>query len=494
MTLKGKLLILVVTPVLVCTTIAVLVSSFKIRNQGIEGLEDKSEAILKQSIEEFTIHHQDGSSINEDNDDSLVENLKDRGTRNYEFRISSPKPENIKHKSNDKENIFIKQFEEEKSDQINYIDKESHILWVMKPVFMSKTKGCLECHGTRKSDPVQISENALRGIFIVKSKMDNTEAQVSSAIYQISIVGIIIIVVSIIFGIFFIVKISTAIQQIILVSRKISDGDLRDKVSINTGDELEELGSYINKMIGSLNHVLEGVSKLSNKLTFSTKEIANTSNALSQGASESAATLEEVSSTMEEMTANIETSNEKAEHTEKISLVTYNEMQDVAGSAGKVVEANKTIADKINIINDIAFQTNILALNAAVEAARAGEGGKGFAVVATEVRRLAERSKISADEIVNLSLNSYEIAVNVGKKMNNLIPENEKISKMIQEITASNSEHTNGATQINNAIQQLNSVTQQNASASEELATAADELANQADELNELISFFKIHD
>ena len=157
------------------------------------------------------------------------------------------------------------------------------------------------------------------------------------------------------------------------------------------------------------------------------------------------------------------------------------------------MEANRTIADKIKVINDIAFQTNILALNAAVEAARAGEYGRGFAVVAAEVRKLAEKSKIAADEIVALSMKSYELARGAEQKMKEIMPEIEKTTRMVQEISAASSEQNNGANQINLAFQALNSITQQNASASEELSTGAEQLANQAEQLKDLISFFKVN-
>ncbi|HYX08185.1 MAG TPA: methyl-accepting chemotaxis protein, partial [Bacteroidales bacterium] len=144
------------------------------------------------------------------------------------------------------------------------------------------------------------------------------------------------------------------------------------------------------------------------------------------------------------------------------------------------------------IINDIAFQTNILALNAAVEAARAGEHGKGFAVVAAEVRKLAERSKVAADEIVSLSVKSVKTTEDAGNMIDDLIPEIQKTARLVQEITAASLEQNSGADQVNGAIQQLNQVTQQNAAASEELATSAEEMANQAEQLRDSISFFRI--
>jgi len=167
----------------------------------------------------------------------------------------------------------------------------------------------------------------------------------------------------------------------------------------------------------------------------------------------------------------------------------------IMGEAGKKsLQSIQEIADKISIINDSAFQTNILALNAAVEAARAGEYGKGFAVVASEVRKLAERSKTAADEIVELAHSSVEVTKESDELIDKLVPEIENVANLIREINAASQEQNSGANQVNNAIQQLNDVTQQNAASSEELATSAEEHASQADQLDETIEFFKTGD
>ena len=195
---------------------------------------------------------------------------------------------------------------------------------------------------------------------------------------------------------------------------------------------------------------------------------------------------------MEEMSANIQQNTDNAQETEKISLSATEKVKEGYKSAAISVNAMKEIAEKISIINDIAFQTNILALNAAVEAARAGEHGKGFAVVAAEVRKLAERSKIAADQIDQLSKNGVEISQKAGKQLEEVVPEIEKTAKLVQEITAASFEQNSGSNQINNAIQQLNQITQQNAAASEEMATSSEELAGQAEQLKNIISFFKL--
>ncbi|MNF90736.1 Methyl-accepting chemotaxis protein IV [compost metagenome] len=190
------------------------------------------------------------------------------------------------------------------------------------------------------------------------------------------------------------------------------------------------------------------------------------------------------------MSASINQNTENAKVTDGMASKASKEATEGGESVQQTVAAMKQIAQRIGIIDDIAYQTNLLALNAAIEAARAGEHGKGFAVVAAEVRKLAERSQVAAQEIGQLSSSSVEMAEKAGKLLNEMLPSINKTSDLVQEISAASEEQSSGVAQINTAMTQLNQITQQNASSSEELAATAEEMSGQAEQLQQAMSFF----
>ena len=324
--------------------------------------------------------------------------------------------------------------------------------------------------------------------------LDLTQAEINQSI----VVLLIFILVGTVFSIIFSIVLVRLIYRILGgepkmvadIANSISEGDLQ----LNLGKQSEYTGLLraMVSMKDKLEQIITGVQENAGMIVSASEQLSGTSEQISQGANESASAVEEVSSTIEQIGSNIQQNSENAQQTNKIASNAQTGIQEVNNHAGSSLKGSRTISEKIKIINDIAFQTNILALNAAVEAARAGEHGKGFAVVAAEVRKLAERSKVAADEIVELTETSLNMSEMAGEKLNEMLPEIRKTSELIQEISAASLEQSNGVNQVNNAIQQLNSVTQQNASSSEEMASSAKELETQAVGLKDLISFFKI--
>lgn len=354
-------------------------------------------------------------------------------------------------------------------------------------------------------------ENKSRYVWEGKTKyqyfkyLPSIESFVSVSIYEAELFDIITqvrntIVLSLLLGIgiFILVirqisrSITRALQKSVTLARQIAEGDLNSTIELNQKDEIGELVLALNSMVLKLRNIVSEIITGANSIADASQQISSTSQQISQGASEQASSVEEVSSTMEEMVGNIEQNSDNARQTKTISTSALKGMEEVSERSGQAVEATRTISEKITIINDIAFQTNILALNAAVEAARAGEHGRGFAVVAAEVRKLAERSKLAADEIVGIAQKSLKLVEGSGEKVNEMLPEISKTTQLVQEIAASSLEQSNGSNQVNNALQQLNDITQENAAASEELATSAEELASQAEQLKEMIMYFKV--
>jgi methyl-accepting chemotaxis protein len=291
-------------------------------------------------------------------------------------------------------------------------------------------------------------------------------------------------------------KISNSISKGIEFANQLASGNLKAKIefNFNQNDEIGILANTMKQMGNNLSNLIEEVQLSSKELAEASQQINITTHNLAEGAVSQAAAAEEVSSSMQEMTANIEQNSDNARQTEKIAIEATEGIRQVTGSANIAMDAMKKIAEKINIINDIAFQTNILALNAAVEAARAGEHGRGFAVVAAEVRKLAEKSKVAADEIDTLSSNGVNIVNKAGEQIARVLPEIERTSKLVQEITASSLEQNSGANQVNQSVQLLSNVTQQNATASEQLAAFATKLSEQAQRLQNIVSNFQLRE
>ena len=273
---------------------------------------------------------------------------------------------------------------------------------------------------------------------------------------------------------------------------EISDGNLAvNIVHTDSESEIGLLQNSIARLSDNIKRIITAILECSEKISNTSTSLNDISSMMSTSANDQAASAEEVSSSIEEMASSISQNNDNARETKDIAVKTSQTIKECSVAAEKSVKAMNLIAEKISIIDEIAFQTNILALNAAVEAARAGENGKGFAVVAAEVRKLAERSALAAKEIDVVCNDGQSLAQDTGAAVSAVLPEIERTAFLVQEIATSCSEQTTGSNQINIAVQRFNETTQQFASLAQEMSENSNLLYQLAGDLSDLITFFK---
>ena len=277
------------------------------------------------------------------------------------------------------------------------------------------------------------------------------------------------------------------------LAETVAAGDLR--VSIDPGAANDEPGRLLvamQQMNEQLRKVMGEIRADTDLLQSGAGQVAAAAQALSQGTSEQAASVEATTSSLEEMNASITQNAENSRASEQIAVGVRAQAEGSGHAATETVQAMRSIAERISIIEEIAYQTNLLALNAAIEAARAGEQGKGFAVVATEVRKLAERSQTAAKEIRTVAATSVSTAERSGTLIEGMLASVKKTTELVQEVAAASTEQAAGVAQMNRAMSKVDEVTQRNAASAEELSGTAAQMAGQVDNLREQVLFFRI--
>ena len=272
---------------------------------------------------------------------------------------------------------------------------------------------------------------------------------------------------------------------------RIANGDMTD---INNDEAQNATGilKSVYTMANNLKSVLHNIYSGVNNLRVSSAEITKTTQTLSQNANQQASNADSIVLSMTDISNEI---TKNAELTSKAGNITRKVMDDVnriKKAQDLSFNAVKDISEKIDIINDIAFQTNILALNAAVEAARAGEHGKGFAVVASEIRKLAEKSKNSATDIIEGAQTSVNATAKSTELINNILPDINECASLIEKVEVSADSQKSAIGSIDYSVKNLNESIQGNAAASEELASGAEDLNSQADAFVNTTNVFKL--
>ena len=279
--------------------------------------------------------------------------------------------------------------------------------------------------------------------------------------------------------------------QLSAVVGTVACGDLSIEVPVRDGDTGSVMAA-LRAMVDNLARTVTAIQRGAANMTGAADEVARASQTLSQGAAQQATSAQQTAATLEQLGTAAARNADNAARTGTIAQDAARQARDGGEAVGRTVADMHAIAERIAVIDDIAYQTNMLALNAAIEAARAGVHGQGFAVVAGEIRRLAERAQRASRDIAGLSTASLGQAEAAGAMLDAMVASIARTAGLVTEIDAGSTGQTQGIGQIGVALEQISSATQHNAAASEQLAATAEAMRTQAQDLHDNVAQFRL--
>lgn len=414
----------------------------------------------------------------------------------YAFRVPKVSPRNPDNQPTPLEAKVLEELKATNTDEYT-IHTDDQIRY-FKAIRL--TEECLYCHGDPKGERDVTGgikegwkEGEIHGAFEIISSLDAAKAETRSAAISFSLWTLLILaVVATLVTLLMRSQLIRPLLEITALTQSMSDGRFSGGVKAPSDDEIGRVGKSLNAMITSLSSVIRTVTGAADDVSTGSRQLSAAADDVASGAAKQAASVEEVAASMDAIAQSITRNAENSLMTKEIAIKAAREAETSGKSLIEGLSVLKEIAGKIQIIEEIARQTDLLALNAAIEAARAGEHGKGFAVVASEVRKLAERSGKAAQEIIAISGASVEVADTAGAQLAQLVPEIQRTADLVEEIASASATQDINARQVNDALQSLGSVIHQNASAAEEIASTTQSLSDKARQLTDATDFFDV--
>ncbi len=282
-------------------------------------------------------------------------------------------------------------------------------------------------------------------------------------------------------------------RELSQAAHAVAGGDLSLRVALRAGDD-DSVMAALQGMVHRLGSTLTDIRGAADDMAANSMQVSTTSQTLSQGASEQAASVEQTAASLEQFAESVRRNADDARQTARMAGQAAEHAQRGGDAVRKTLADMRAIAQQILVIDDIAYQTNMLALNAAIEAARAGVHGRGFAVVATEVRKLAERAQTAAGQIGEISSGSVRQAEDAGTLLDGIVASIVRTSELVAGIHAASETQGSGIAQVDAAVAQISQATQHNAAAAEQLAASAEQMRTRAQGLREAVAQFRLRE